>query len=65
MPAKVKFYMRRHRLPTMAEVRGGMQLADASLYEEKLMGKFDQTRSERVRRCSHLRRTSRVRGGLE
>ncbi len=39
---EVSLYMRRHRLPTMAEVRGGMQLTDASLYEEKLIGKFQE-----------------------
>lgn len=39
---EVSLYMRRHRLPTMAEVRGGMKLTDASLYEEKLIGKFEE-----------------------
>lgn len=38
---EVTLYMRRHRLPTMAEVRGGMELTDPSLYEEKLIGKFE------------------------
>jgi len=39
---EVTLYIRRHRLPTLAEVRGGMQLSDASLYEEKLVGKFQE-----------------------
>ena len=33
----LKLYLRQHRLPTMEEVRGGMQLDDPSLYEERLV----------------------------
>lgn len=39
---EVTLYMRRHKLPTMAQVRGGMTLTDPSLYEEKLIGKFEE-----------------------
>ena len=39
---EVTLYIRRHRLPTMAEVRGGMALTDASLYDEKLIGTFQE-----------------------
>jgi hypothetical protein len=35
--AHVTLYMRRHRLPTMAEVRGGARLDDEKFYEEKLI----------------------------
>jgi hypothetical protein len=38
----VKLYLRRHRLPSMAEVRGGMSLDDPSLYEEKLLVEWDR-----------------------
>ncbi len=31
----VKLHLRQHRLPSMEDVRGGMQLDDPSLYEEK------------------------------
>ncbi len=33
----VKLYLRQHRLPSIDDVRGGMQLDDPSLYDEKLV----------------------------
>jgi hypothetical protein len=33
----VKLYLRQHRLPTADQVRGGMQLDDPSLYDERLI----------------------------
>ena len=39
---EVTLTMRRHRLPTMAEVQAGTKLSDASLYEDKVLGTFSE-----------------------
>jgi len=38
---RVTLYLRRHELPSMADVRRGMKLDDPRLYEEKRVGTFE------------------------
>ncbi len=37
----VKLYLRQHRLPTMADVRGGKKLSDPEFYDERLVVEYE------------------------
>jgi hypothetical protein len=37
---EVSLYMRTHRLPSPAEILGGMRLSDEALYKEESLGTF-------------------------
>jgi hypothetical protein len=38
----VKLYLRQHRLPTMAEVRGGKKLSDPEFYDEHVVVEYEK-----------------------